>query len=162
MATRVRVPWRRLSAGERALIQAYTALGTVGAAVGLVVAIRIGGGALLLRPLAAYDLWLIASSAVGAMIALHLLRDRFGGPGLAGAVRALPAALAASLLAAVIGGTLALPLYGTMFGPFALGVTLFGAPLLGLAWAAAFVLAHVMLAAWHLERDSIFASAGDD
>jgi len=51
---------------------------------------------------------------------------------------------------------MALPLYGTMFGPFTLFVSLFSAPLLALLWVNVLVGAHFLLAIWRTERDTIF------
>lgn len=157
-------PTRRMStaltAGARARLQAHVLIGLAGAAVAFVIAVRIGEGAFIARPLAAYDIWLVLSGAIGANAGLFLMRHHLGGRGLPGALRGVAGAIFLSLSAAVIGGSLALPLYGTMFGPFTLLVTLGGAPILAVAWMAVIALCHLSLRAWHDERDSIFVPAG--
>ncbi|MCW1951376.1 MAG: hypothetical protein KIH44_008410, partial [Octadecabacter sp.] len=60
------------------------------------------------------------------------------------------------------GGTLGLPLYGTMFGPFIVVVTLLGAPILAMLWAFTLLGIHILLASYQRERDSIFTPARMD
>ena len=60
-----------------------------------------------------------------------------------------------SFVGALIGGTLALPFYGTMFGPFTLVVTLLNAPFLAVLWIWTLFSAHLMIKERRIERDSI-------
>jgi hypothetical protein len=154
-----RTPFRhRLSAGERRLALALIVMALYGAGIGLVAAVRLAHGGHLTGGLSAYDLWVVLAGALGTAVAFWLLRHRFGEAGPRGALRAAGGALAVSLVAPVIGGTLALPLYGTMFGPFTLAVILTGAPLLGLCWLSAMALGHVLLRRLVDERESIFTA----
>ena len=50
---------------------------------------------------------------------------------------------------------MALPFYGTMFGPFTLVVSLFSAPILAILWITALFSAHLMIKVRRIERDSI-------
>jgi hypothetical protein len=61
-----------------------------------------------------------------------------------------------TFIGSLIGGTLGLPFYGTMFGPFIVVVTLMGAPLLAMLWAFNLLGAHVLLGIYRSERDTIF------
>jgi len=121
---------------------------------------RFDDAALMGRQLSAYELWVILSGAIGAASALYLLRSRIGQPLEDNPVRAtlrfLSTTVLTSALGAVIGGTMALPLYGTMFGPFTLIVILAGSPILMLVWGVTQFAAHKLLRVWHSERDSIF------
>lgn len=148
----------RMSAGERRLSLALIVMALYGAGIGLVTTVRLAHGGQLNGALSLYDGWVVLAGALGTALAFWLLRDRFGMAGPRGAVRAAGGAVAVSLVAPVIGGTLALPLYGTMFGPFALAVILTGAPLLGCCWLSAMALGHILCRRLVDERDSIFAA----
>ena len=67
-------------------------------------------------------------------------------------------AILISFAGSLIAGTLALPLYGTMFGPFALAVIFVSSPLLAGLWAFNLFGVHVLMCQWRIERDSIFGS----
>ena len=145
-----------LTAGERSLLQAYLAVGGMSAVLALTVVAHLDRGAVLLQAPSAYAGWLLVSGAVAGVAALRAVRHRIGLPGAVGAFSTAGAALVATLIAGVVGGSLALPVYGTMFGPFSLLVTLAAMPGLGIAWLGCFVLAHLWIRLWHVERDSIF------
>lgn len=67
-----------------------------------------------------------------------------------------------SFVGALFGGTLALPFYGTMFGPFTLVVTLIKAPILALLWTSSLLSAHFMIKVRRDERDSVLYAALPD
>jgi len=152
-----------LSEGERSLFMALLATALFGAGVALAIVMRFDDAALMGRQLSPYELWIVLSGAIGAASALYLLRSRIGQPHQDNPVRAalrfLTTTVLTSALGAVIGGTMALPLYGTMFGPFTLIVILAGSPFLLLLWCANQFAAHKLLRTWHSERDSIFAQS---
>lgn len=104
-----------------------------------------------------YGLWIVAAGAIGALVGLFLVQERLGHAGPAGWRRAAAGAVLLSFAGSVIAGTLALPIYGTMFGPMSLVVTLIDLPLLGLAWAGCLMGAQGLLRRWRAERESIFA-----
>lgn len=85
-------------------------------------------------------------------------RNWMGHPGLRGAAFALVGTIWISFLGGLVGGSLALPFYGTMFGPFSLFVSLFSAPLLAIFWACILFAAHYLLMFWWTERNSIFTA----
>ena len=147
---------RSITEGERRLAVALLCMALFGAAIGLMVAARLGHGGIVTEGMGPYDLWIVLSGACGGAAGLWFMRHRMGLPGLHGAARAVGGVIGVSLLGPVIGGTLALPLYGTMFGPFTLAVMLAGAPLLGGFWFFTLAMIHVLLRDWQDERDSIF------
>ncbi len=148
----------RLTDGERRLAIALMCMALFGAAVGLVVAVRIGHGGVVTEGFGLYDLWVILSGAMGGAAGLWFMRHRMGQPGLRGLGLACTGVGAISLLGPLIGGTLALPLYGTMFGPFTLAVIFASAPMLGVLWLCFLAMVHVLMLDWTAERDSIFRS----
>ena len=143
----------RLTEGERSLAMAHAAMAVFGAGLAFSAVLRMGAGAWSGAPLGGYEVWIIGCGAIGGALALYLCRDRVGQ---AGPLRAAAAIIFTNLMAAVIAGTLALPIYGTMFGPFALVMILAGSPMLGLMWLANQLAVHLLLANFHAERDSIF------
>ncbi len=142
--------------GERSRAAAYACVGLFGAGIGLLVAMHLSQGAVLQQRFAAYDIWMIFAGAIGSMCGLYIAGNRFGHPGWAGLVNAVAASVWVSFVGSLIGGTLMLPLYGTMFGPFTLAVTLSSKPVFALLWFANLFGAHLMLTYWRRERDSIF------
>lgn len=146
----------KLTEGERSFVLAHLATAIFGAGVAFVAVMRIGQGAFFGEPMTAYDLWIITSGAIGGALGLYWNRHRMGQGGSAGAIQALGAIVLSNVTGAVICGTLALPLYGTMFGPFTLIMILVSSPLLTVIWLANQLAAHILLARFHAERDSIF------
>lgn len=143
-----------LTEGERSLIEAYLLMSLISTFGALMVFVHLDGGAFHPSP---YLFWVVASGGVAGAAALRMVRDRLGHSGPRGILGSAAAAFAATFLIGLVGGSLALPIYGTMFGPFSLVVTLLATPGLALSWAACFILAHMRIRRWHRERDSIFA-----
>ena len=146
----------QLTEGERSFVLAHFATAIFGAGVAFVAVMRTGQGAFFAEPMTVYDLWIITSGAIGGALGLYWNRHRMGQGGSVGAIQALGAIVLSNVTGAVICGTLALPLYGTMFGPFTLIMILVSSPLLTLIWLANQLAAHLLLARFHAERDSIF------
>ncbi|PVA07033.1 hypothetical protein [Thalassorhabdomicrobium marinisediminis] len=149
---------REFSEGERARALAFLVVGISSAGLGFLAVLRLEGASVF-DGISAYQLWIIAASALGGLAALFLSGDRMGQAGVAGALRGVAGAIWVTFIGAVIGGTLSLPLYGTMFGPFIVCVTLLGAPLLALLWATNLIAVHILMGVYQRERDSIFAVA---
>lgn len=149
-----------LTEGERSFLLAHLATAVIGAILAFSAVMSMEHSAFFTEPLTAYDLWLVGSGAIGGALGLYLNRHRIGQAGPAGAMQALGAIIMSNLTGAVICGTLALPLYGTMFGPFTLIMILVTSPFLGLIWLANQLAAHLLLARYHAERNSIFVGAG--
>lgn len=146
----------RRTEGERQALLAYAVIAIAGAIAAFVVTLRLGRSGVLAAGPGLYDLWVVLAGATGAVAALWHLRARFGMPGLAGAGRAVVAAVILTLGAAIVAGTLILPPWGTMFGPFLLLVSLAAVPLLGLCWLAALAAAHLLHRTLRAERETIF------
>ncbi len=152
-ATSGRAQWTE---GERQVAVAFAVLSLIGAGLSFLIAVRIGGRDFFARGVGAYDLWMVLAGATGAALSLWQVRGRFGHPGLHGLRRALGGMAIITLAAPIIGGTLALPLYGTMFGPFALAVTFAGAPFTAVIWAAGLCGVHALFFTHRAERETIF------
>ena len=148
----------KLTEGERSFLLAHLVTAVFGAGVALTAVMRMAQGAFFAGPMSAYELWIVLSGAIGGALGLFLNRHRMGQGGSTGAVQALGAIVLSNATGAVICGTLALPLYGTMFGPFTLIMILVSSPLLSLIWLANQLATHLLLARFHAERDSIFVS----
>ncbi len=101
-------------------------------------------------------LWRLMAGALGTFVALRFNLGRFGWPRLRGWARMAGGVLLVTLFAPVVAGTLVLPLYGTMFGPLALVLTLIRRPALALLWFGVLVAAHLLLQDYRRERDTIF------
>ena len=147
--------------GERARALAFFLLGVFGAGMGFLAVTRLSEGAFFDRGMSLYEYYIVLAGALGSMAALFLSGDRMGRPGADGVLRGLAGGVWVSFVGAVIAGTLALPGYGTMFGPFTMAVTLAGAPILAFFWVANLLAVHVLMANWQRERDSIFVPEGD-
>ena len=147
--------FRKLSDGERARALAFSLVGFSSGVLGYLAVLHLDGAALF-EPLSGYQKWIICASVIGGLTALFLSGDKMGQDGLHGILRGLAGALWVTFIGALIGGTLALPLYGTMFGPFIVTVTLLGAPMLAALWFCNMVGVHILLGIYQRERDSIF------
>jgi hypothetical protein len=152
--------WPRIlpTIGERNLALAYVSVGLSGAFLALYAVMQLGQGALLLRALTRYEIWTCMAGAVGAVLALYIMQRHFGMPGWRGWLRAVCGMIMLCFVGSLITGTIALPLYGTMFGPFTLTMILAGSPLLAVMWGMTLCGVHLLLTTWRTERDSIFTT----
>ena len=148
----------RQTDGERRFVLAMLSMAVIGAIIGLAATLQLGSGVQFQQGLAPYDIWVVSSSAVGAMLGLWVMRHRMGHAGLSGLLQALVGGVGISFFGPLIAGSLALPLYGTMFGPFTLVTILFQAPGLAVLWLATLGMAHHLMRGWTAERDSIFTA----
>lgn len=148
----------RISEGERARALAFLMIGACSSALGYLAVLHLDSTALF-EELSWYQTWIIVASGLGGMIALYLSGDRMGQPGRTGALRAVAGAIWVTAIGALIGGTMGLPLYGTMFGPFIIAVTLAGAPILAMLWAFNLYGIHMLMSIYQRERDSIFTTS---
>ena len=149
---------RKISEGERARALAFLLVGVCSAGLGYLAVLHLDSAALFER-LSWYQLWIVMAPGPGGRIALFLSGDRMGQSGPQGAMRAVAGAIWLPFIGALIGGTLGLPLYGTMFGPFIVFVTLAGAPILAMLWAFNLFGIHMLMGTYQRERDSIFTPA---
>ena len=141
--------------GERRLFLAYANNAFFGFCFGLFVIMHLDSDAVFSRGLTLWEGWVVFSGVIGAVLALRLSRDRFGRAG-----QAFPVAgsLLVTAIGPIIAGSLALPGYGTMFGPFSVGVIFFAAPITLALWIGNLYSTHMLLRAWHAERESIFGA----
>jgi len=147
--------FRRSSDGERARALAFFLVGISSAVLGYLAVLHLDGAALFDR-MSGYQWWIVFASAIGGMSALFLAGDRLGQAGWIGVLRAGAGGIWVTFIGSLIGGTLSLPLYGTMFGPFIVVVTLMGAPVLAMLWVFNLIGMHVLMGIYQRERDSIF------
>lgn len=144
--------------GERARGLAFVLSGACSAGLGYLAVLHLDHSALFTR-MSWYQMWVVVASSCGGMMALFLSGDRLGQAGRTGAMRGAAGAIWVTFIGALIGGTLSLPFYGTMFGPFIVVVTFMGAPMLAMLWAVNLFGIHVLLGLYQRERDTIFSPA---
>ena len=142
--------------GERRQALAYIVVAFFGAGLGLTVLTGLGGADFLERPLTWYELWVVIASAIGGAAGVRFNTRWIGVPGFSGFLRSIPGVLFVTIIGAVVAGTLALPLYGTMFGPFILLITMVKNPMLASLWVWCVMASHFLLTERHHERNSIF------
>jgi hypothetical protein len=152
----------RLSDGEQGLVLAYFGVAFFGAVIAYSWVSQLGGGAPVLRTLSLYETWIVVSGSLGACFGVFVGQEWLGQHGLRGIGSALIGMLMVSFVGAVSAGTMALPLYGTMFGPLMVLMIFIGSPLLAGFWCVVLVAAHLLIRAWRKERDSIFAGTTKD
>lgn len=150
-----------MTEGERGIVLAYLGLAIFGAGLAFTVVNRLGGAQELLRPLGWVDLWMILAGALGADAGLFLGADKLGHAGWRGVKRALAGCLIISLSASVVAGTLALPGFGTMFGPFATAITFWQSPIVLVFWLMMLLACHLLFANWRRERETLFTIPDD-
>lgn len=146
---------RSLSEGERARALAFLLVAVFSSALGYLAVLHINKHAFF-EELTWYETWIVAAAGLGGAIGLFLSGDRMGQSGGLGVLRGLAGGVWVTFYGALIGGTLALPFYGTMFGPFVVSITLLGAPLLSILWIVHLMGIHILLGIYQRERDSIF------
>jgi len=153
------VRFTRMTEGERARALAFFLIGLGSAALGYLAVLHLDQAAMF-QGLSGYQAWIVVASGFGGLAALFLSRDRLGQSGRSGIIRGIAGAVWVTFVGALIGGTLSLPLYGTMFGPFVVCVTLAGAPILATLWVFNLFAVHVLFGIYQTERDSIFEKMG--
>ena len=142
----------KMTDGEQSVLLAFIGVGLLGAGMSFTIVNEMGGEGQILRPLSWYDSWMILSGLIGACVGLFLGRSCLGHGGWRGAFCMLRGGIVVTFAAAIVGGSLALPLYGTMFGPLLLGMTLWGHPILGAIWVAMLLGAHALFRSFRRER----------
>lgn len=146
-----------LTEGEQQLVTAYVTTCAFGAGMGLMTVTQMSHGAIFDTGFTFYHRWIVLCGALGCGLALWLAGDRMGQSGPNGFARGMLGVVWVSVVGAVIAGTLALPFYGTMFGPFTLAIMLVGSPMLALMWFANLLASHLLIRNWRTEQDRLFA-----
>ena len=152
----------RPSQGELRLLAAGVIMALCGGVAAFVIVTQLGQTKHLLRHPSQADLWFVTSGVVGGLCGLYLARTWLGHEGVWGGLRAAVGAIIISFTGSLIGGSLALPLYGTMFGPFMLAMTLVANPVLGILWGIALIASHMMLRDWRRERQTMLDEQSRD
>lgn len=98
--------------------------------------------------------WLGVAGAVGAAAAAYSARNSFGRSGRYGAMIAVVGGVAATLVLGIVGGTIVLPIYGTMFGPWLTVVSAFEGNTAIVPWAAALYGFHRAIAYYQWDREA--------
>lgn len=147
-----------MTKGERSLLWSHLTVGFFGLGFGLIILLRINPGAIFSIGPTLYEYWLLTSGILGASLALRLAQHRLGRPGISDAVKGMALV---TFVAPILAGTLALPGYGTMFGPFTLCLIFWAAPITAALWFTSLTGIHLMMRQWHSERDSIFGPASE-
>jgi len=118
-----------------------------GAALALVVVMRLASGDVPLS----YALWVALSGAIAAWAGLAVSWRDFGWPGARGFLRAMRGGIIFSFAAALAGGSMILPVFGTMFAPFAVLVTLIAKPAAAVGLIATLTTANRALGRWRAQ-----------
>ncbi|MFZ3581090.1 hypothetical protein ACOI1H_02815 [Loktanella sp. DJP18] len=147
----------RPTPGERRLLAAGLGVAVCGGLMSFVIVTQMGQNKTMLRSMTDADLWFVTAGMLGGIGGLYMGRNWLGHGGPAGAVKAVAGMLVVSFAGALIAGSLALPLYGTMFGPLMLGLTLAGNPALALLWLTVMTGSHLLFRTWRREKKSLFA-----
>ncbi|MBM1219461.1 hypothetical protein JQU17_04570 [Ponticoccus sp. SC2-23] len=142
-----------LSRGEARLVLGCVFTALFGAALAFVVVLRLDSGAVFNRAMTTYEYWIVTSGFIGGGVSVYLSRHALGHSGFAITLRGMAST---TFLAALIAGTLALPLYGTMFGPFTLVLIFAASPVVAFLWFCNLFAVHVLVREWQRERNSIF------
>ena len=95
------------------------------------------------------------AGAVGGASGGGLMRDRFGQPGALGGLSAVLGVFLATMLLGIVAGTLVLPLFGTMFGPWLIVVTTVETPWILLPWVIALFGLHLAMKSYVREQATL-------
>ena len=145
---------RMPSIGTRALVKAYLLTAISGGGVGFLAVLHLDRQAFL-EALTLYQYWVIVASAIGGVIALYLAGEKIGSSSHVSIVQRVAGSIWFMFVGALVGGTLALPLYGTMFGPFVVAVTLIGSPFIVLICVCNMIAINMLMSSYRSERETM-------
>lgn len=146
-----------LSKGEKEYLAAYAVIMGVSAGLTIYVMAGVDGEAALPDEASLYSVWTVIAGLLGGGLALYAARGWLGRPGVLGWARAFVGGIAAALIAAIIAGSLIMPLYGTFYAPVMLATEFVEMPVLAFGWFAAIFGAHYLMTALTEERTLGFA-----
>lgn len=141
-----------LTRGERGLVMAYAGVAAVSAGITSLIMSSLVGQNIAISESVLFSYWGILAGAGAAALAMYMLRDWFGQPGLSGMVSAIFGSFVVAFVAASIAGTLIAPFSGTVMGPILLTAAFFSRPELAIVWVGVAILAHYLLVVWNNER----------
>lgn len=148
-----------LTRGQKAVATAYGTVMAVSAGITLLIMSAIEGVNAIPPEPTLFDNWVIAAGALAAGLAFYLSRHWIGGRGALGLARAVVSTVMVTIGAALIGGTLIAPFYGTLAGPFVVLSEFLSNPMLAAAWFVILMSAHFMVAIWRDEQEIGLASS---
>jgi len=142
----------QLSKGEKAYVVAYAIVIAVAAGLTVFVMAGVEGDAALPNQASFFSIWAVISGIIGGALALYAARGWLGMSGSLGLARAVVGSTAAALIAAVIAGSLIMPIYGTFYAPVLLATEFVSSPLIAVGWYAAMLRAHYLMTVLTKER----------
>jgi hypothetical protein len=135
-----------LTRGEKAYVIAYAAVIAMSAGMTLLIATGISGINILGLNPTLFNFWIVFAGGLGGGMALRAARGWMGKPGALGFSRAIVGSVVVAILAAIVAGTLILPLYGTVYGPLLLVSEFIAKPWLAMAWFGVLFGGHYLMA----------------
>lgn len=135
-----------LTRGEKAYVVAYAAVIAMSAGVTLLIASGLEGINVLELEPTLFTLWTVFAGGLGGGMALRAAKGWMGKPGALGLTRAIVGSIAVAILAAIVAGTLIVPLYGTVYGPLLIVSEFIAKPWLAVVWFAVLIGGHYLMA----------------
>jgi len=143
-----------LTRGEKSYAIAYAAVIAMSAGVTLVVASGVDGANILGLDPTLFTFWTVFAGGLAGGLSLRAARGWMGKPGALGLSRAIVGSVAVAILAAIVAGTLIVPLYGTVYGPLLIVSEFIAKPWLAVAWFGVLIGGHYLMAV--LEEEFAF------
>jgi hypothetical protein len=134
-----------LTKGEKAFVLAYGAVIAMTAGITLLIMSGVEGANAIPTDPSFYTFWIIFAGALSGGASLYAAHGWMGQPGGFGLARAMVGSLAVAFVAALIAGTMILPIYGTFYAPVMLITEFIDKPWLALAWFVVLMGAHYMM-----------------
>ena len=151
--SRVRI-FRELSTAEKRLVVTYASITLAGGVLSLVafdtLAAQVG------KSQETRAVWLAFAGAVGGLIGARSAASFFGRSGPAGTLLIFAGVLFLTVVFGIAAGSLILPIYGTMFGPWLAVVGLVSHPVAAVLWITSLTAFHFARSAYAVERDTVF------
>ena len=145
--------WYKPTDGEIYLGLACTVMAFMGAIVGYEILSLLVYDNANVFPINYYQIWAILTSVFAVSISFLCMSQQFGERGLTGIFKAIKGGLIVTFLYSLIAGTLVLPLWGTMFGPFAFIMLFVTKPFIAFIWVGSLLTAHMLMCGWRVERE---------
>ena len=134
-----------LTKGEKAFALACAGVIAMTAGITMLIMSGVEGQSAIQAESSWYALWIVFAGALGGGVALFATRGWLGQSGALGLARAVVGSIALGFIAAIVAGTLILPLFGTFYAPFMLVTEFIDKPWLAVAWFVVLIGAHYMM-----------------